>query len=280
LYAVISGQLAETPVIVTRPVLIDDYKAGTVKRKIYKAVDTLSLQLASRIVAVSQSGGQRLLRERNVSRDKIEVITNGVELKEFQPRGSFETEDPKEASRRIRVVGCGQLTKNKGWVDFIEVATEMSEASYQSFECIIVGDGPEREKLESIVEGENLGNIVTFVGFQTDVASWLKTADVFLTMSHREGLPMAVLEAMACGLPVVATDAGGTGELIKNGKTGYLLEVGDIRSAVCALRWLIRSPDRRRKMGEAARDTVEEEYSFEAMVSQYLNLYEYVANNQ
>jgi glycosyltransferase involved in cell wall biosynthesis len=126
------------------------------------------------------------------------------------------------------------------------------------------------------VAGLGLNDRVVFTGPREDVASVLSALDVFVLTSHTEGLPNAVMEAMAAGLPVVATRAGGTDELVEEAVTGHLVEPGDGPALSEKVAALLRDPDARLRMGQAGLRRIEREFSIERMVERTVALYDEV----
>jgi glycosyltransferase involved in cell wall biosynthesis len=139
---------------------------------------------------------------------------------------------------------------------------------------VIVGEGPERARLEAQAAHLGLAEQVHFVGHQQDVRPWLAAFDVCVLSSDWEGMSNAILEAMAAGLPVVATAVGGTPEVVVDGVTGFLVPPRDPQALADAILRLLRDPDLRRRMGEAGRAHVTEHFSVEQMVHKRERLYE------
>ena len=137
----------------------------------------------------------------------------------------------------------------------------------------IVGDGPLRGSLEGLSRELGIASRVAFFGEQTDIASYISTLDIAALVSEAEGCSNSILEAMALGKPVVATDVGGNRELVEQGKTGILVPLGDAETVANAILSLIREPETARMMGKLARDKVTTSFSVDTMVRQYETLY-------
>jgi glycosyltransferase involved in cell wall biosynthesis len=136
-----------------------------------------------------------------------------------------------------------------------------------------VGYGPQEQRLKEMAEKLGLGERVHFVGYQQDIWTWLAACDVFALSSDWEGMPNAVLEAMAAGLPVVATAVGGTPDVVVQGTTGLLVPPDDATALAAALDRLIHDPDLRRMMGAAGRQRVRARFSAQQMVERTQALY-------
>jgi glycosyltransferase involved in cell wall biosynthesis len=137
----------------------------------------------------------------------------------------------------------------------------------------VVGDGPSRQDLEALRSSLGLGGRVTFHGYHADVRPFLAAADVFLLSSVSEGISIALLEAMASGLPAIATDVGGNREVILEGQAGHLTPVGSAEALADAIVRIESDPDGRERMGQASRQRVEQEFSLQRVVARYEELY-------
>ena len=137
----------------------------------------------------------------------------------------------------------------------------------------IVGDGPDESLLRNMAKDLGIMENVAFKGRQEDIVSELMRTDIFVLPSLSEGMSNVLLEAMACGLPVVATSVGGNGDLITDGLNGILVPPKDSESLAIALVDLINNEDSTRRLGEEARKTVEINYSINRIVDAYVDLY-------
>jgi glycosyltransferase involved in cell wall biosynthesis len=144
---------------------------------------------------------------------------------------------------------------------------------YPDVRFVIVGGGPRRTELEALVRERGLETSVRFEGHREDVPALLRQADVFVLPSRSEAFPNGAMEAMAAGLPVVASAVGGLLDLVAHERTGLRLPPGDPEALAEALESLLRAPSRVDVMGTAARREVAERYSFERMVSAFEDMY-------
>ena len=143
----------------------------------------------------------------------------------------------------------------------------------QRLRLVIVGDGPVRPQVEALVDELGLREVVWLAGERSDVPALMQGMDVFVLPSLAEGISNTVLEAMASGLPVIASDVGGNPELVDAGVTGFLVPPADTEAWADAMRRLATG-DAAARMGQAARLRVEQEFSLDRMVGQYQALYE------
>jgi glycosyltransferase involved in cell wall biosynthesis len=145
---------------------------------------------------------------------------------------------------------------------------------------VIVGDGPERSKLEDQAYKLGIAEKVIFTGFMSHPSDYLGLMDVFLLSSDTEGTSMTLLEAMCMGVPIVATNAGGTPEIVLNELTGLVTPVGDTREFSNAIIRLMADPDHAAKLGQAGKHRFTERYSICSMAGVYLDLYKQEATGK
>jgi glycosyltransferase involved in cell wall biosynthesis len=138
----------------------------------------------------------------------------------------------------------------------------------------IAGSGPQRGKLDKLVEQTGMGEQVRFLGWVDDVRSVLSSWDVFVMPSLEEGFPIAALDAMAAGLPVVATSVGGVPELIEDGKSGWLVPPRDAEALASRLRPLLTNAELRHSLGAAGYARVRDHFSTSQMVERFTQLYD------
>lgn len=193
--------------------------------------------------------------------DRVEVIYNGIDP--FDQAGAVEDQPPK-------AVVVANLIHYKGHRDLIEALASMDR---RPIEVDLLGDGPERPALEAQVAEAGLTDVVRFQGQVADVAGWLREAQLAIHPAHEEGFPNAVLEAMASGLPVIATAVGGTVEIVHDGETGLLVPPSDPPALAAAIDRLAADPELRSRLGRAARQEILTRFSWERCVEAHEALY-------
>ena len=213
-----------------------------------RSVGRLLLAAAARVICVSEDVRTHV-RSLGIAPQKLAVVPNGVDLERFAPA-------PRSGDGAPVVVSVGRLIMNKGLLDLIEAAALLRDADV-AFELRLIGEGPQRAALEVAVQRHRLEERVRFLGRRDDVPELLGQSDVFVRPSLSEGMSLAVLEAMAAGLPVVASDVSGTRELIADGESGAIVPPGNPRRLASALRPLLEDHAGRRAMGQAARRRAE-----------------------
>jgi glycosyltransferase involved in cell wall biosynthesis len=189
------------------------------------------------------------------------VIPNGVDLAATTP-----AEGPNDPPR---VVWVGRLQAPKDPLTLVRALGRLKTP----FEADFVGDGPFRRAVELELERLGLGASVRVLGDRRDVGSLLARSDVFVLASRSEGLPLSILEAMAAGLPVVASRVGGVPELMVDGETGLLVPTGDPDLLAAAVGRLLDDATLRRRLGEAGRARVRERFDLDSVRRAHLDLY-------
>ena len=194
-----------------------------------------------------------------IPRRRISVVYNAGASVSAEPRIRHTRQ---AGDRPVVIASVGRLVTQKGHDVLLDAMVDLPRAV-----LVIAGDGPLRADLEARAEAAGIADRVRFLGHLSDVSTLLDDADVFALMSRNEGLPLAIVEAMAAGLPVVATRVGGTAELVKDGETGILVEPGDVGAGRAALRRLVEDPGLAAKMGRIGQQVAREHFSVEAMVT-------------
>jgi sugar transferase (PEP-CTERM/EpsH1 system associated) len=255
------------------PVVISSERTMGQEGHIRRWSNQLTAPLADRVTCVSKSVAGFAAQVIRIHPNKLLVIPNGISLEDFRPADPAEARDILGLSGATLVVGTvGRLQPVKG-IRFLLEAFARLAAEHADVLLLLVGDGPERAPLQSLAQQLGIAKIVRFLGDRPDVSRWLHTMDVFVLPSIWEGMPNAALEAMAVGLPVVATAAGGTPEVVVDGVTGLLVPPRDPDALARAAARLLRDSDLRRTMGKAGRARVEQHFSIEETVRRTEELY-------
>jgi glycosyltransferase involved in cell wall biosynthesis len=202
----------------------------------------------------------------------LQVIRNGVEL------GSFGSNARRTRHHdTVRVIMVGRLDAIKRHDLLLRALARLDDVP--RWQASIVGEGPEGDALRALAESLGLGARVTFLGQRDDVPALLAQADIFVLVSDSEGMSLSLAEAIASGLPVIATDVGNNSELVKDGWNGKLLARGDGAGLANALRVLVESDDQRAAFGANSRSLAGDALDLRRAMSSYLALYETGQNN-
>ncbi len=257
------GRLAGVPIIVCSE------RTMAMESEWRYRLNRWTIGLVDRVTTVSANVRDFCISHIGLPGDKLVVIYNGVELPEEPVASPQKTRIALDLPPYKLVVGAvNRLDSVKG-VAFLVQAFARVEGAH----LVVIGDGPERATLASLAENLGITNRVHWAGHRRNAAHLLPAFDLFVQPSLYEGLPNTTLEAMAVGLPVVATAVGGTPEAVVNGETGLLVPPRDPSALAQAITRLLQAPDLRRKMGQAGRERVVQLFSVERMVARTERLY-------
>ena len=273
LFASPIGWLCRVPVILETPHLREKWRRGWLKSRFL--VDRLAGRFVNCYIAVSQANARYLSEEKGLPREKIAVIHNGCDLRHFDPvrpapaglkeKLGFEDND-------LVLLVAARLEPQKGHRVLLAAMPAVLR-EFPSVRLICVGEGSLRSELEAQARALGLSESVRFVGYQANVPEWLALANFTVLPSFYEGLPLAAIESLAAGRPVVATNVDGTPEVVVDGKTGLTVRPGDARRLAEAICLLLREPELRQCLGRTGRKWVLERFSKERQVQQTQELY-------
>jgi glycosyltransferase involved in cell wall biosynthesis len=248
---------------------------GLEQRLPYWAVERLGNRLSAAVVANAEAVRQAAIRRDPGVAGRIQVIHNGVDLAKYGRRP-----DAGEVRREIGVgpddklvLMVANLIAYKGHHDAL-LAFAAARHADPGLRLVLAGAGPEESRLRRLAAELGLGPAVLFLGMRADVPRLMSAADVFLLASHEEGFPNAVLEAMASGLPIVATDVGGVREQLGDPACGVLVPARDPERLADGLGRVVREGPLRLGLGRAARVRAEAEFGWDVAVARYSELYE------
>jgi glycosyltransferase involved in cell wall biosynthesis len=196
---------------------------------------------------------------------KISVITNGVDLAAFP-------DPPRAADGPARAVSVARLSAVKDPVTLLQATRRVLDRE-PAFRLDLVGDGPLRSEVERLIETMRLGDAVCVHGSVDDVPAVLSGATFFVLASTSEGVSLTLLEAMAAGVPVVATCVGGNPEVVVHGETGVLVPPGAPEALADAMLWMLHQPRARERMARLARRRVEDRFDVRRTVDAYERMY-------
>jgi glycosyltransferase involved in cell wall biosynthesis len=212
-----------------------------------------------------------------VTADKLAVLPNGVDADAWRPDAAVRRALRLELNLEDEFLWftAGRLDAVKDYPTLLWAMVEVPESA----RLVIAGSGPLEADLLRLSTLLGLDSRVRFIGFDRDVMRWMQTADGFVLSSRWEGLPMGLLEAAACALPAVATDVPGTREVIVDGETGWLAPTGDaVALGEAMTRMMQTPPEKRRTMGQRARQNVIDRFSLNAVLDQWETQYRELLN--
>lgn len=230
-----------------------------------RAVERIGAAAVDRFVFCSPAAAATA-RRLKYPLEHLDLVENGIALA-GRARASLDGQPP-------RIGAVGRLDPVKGHVHLVE-AVRLLRAQGRRVRAVIYGEGPERTRLEARIAAAGLEGVIELPGQVADVPARLAGLDVFVQPSLSEALPLAVLEAMAAGLPVVVTDQGGAAELVRQGAGGAVARAGDPSSLAEALAGVLDQPlAARRAAGEAGHALVHARYGLATTAARYLTVYE------
>lgn len=236
----------------------------------------LLLSRRDRVAVVGEAVRRAVITNEGIPAKRVGVIYNGIDLDAFAKK----RQDRDETRRELGVEPSDFVVIQVARLDYLKDhltavrALERVAAQRSAVRLVLVGEGPEREKIEEEIRKRQLHSQVRLLGLRTDVARLVAAADVFLLTSISEGIPLTLIEAMAAGLPVVSTRVGGVDEVVEEGSTGLLAPSRDDAALAEHLSRLADDREQRVRMGELGRQRARQMFSESQMHESYLRLYE------
>ncbi len=242
------------------------------KKQIYKLAYLATLPFCDSIVTVSKANKERLILKHGVSEEKIHVIYNTVGFEERHDKTDVDLRDVYNIKTDEIIIGtiC-QMSRQKGLPYLVEALVPIC-ASF-NVKIIIAGDGQSRRDIAQLVKEKGLSEEIIMPGYVHNVSDHLKLFDMYVMPSIYEGFPIALVEALSCSLPVIATDIDGCREAIVNEKTGLLVPKRDPKSLENAISRLIQDVPLRERMGNAAGISYKERFHPEIIFQQYVEFF-------
>jgi len=268
LLARIVRPLAPFPVLVCTAHSIDE--GGRLREVLYRLTDPF----CDLTTQVSQAGLERYVHVGAVPRHKICYIPNGVDTERFKPN----LEDRLKVRKELGVEGfvwlaVGRFDPPKDYPNMLQAFARVVHKHLNTM-LLIAGDGPLRKTMENMTRELGVEKHVKFLGIRRDIPQLMNAADAYVMSSEWEGMPMVLLEASACGLPIVATNVGGNAEIVLDGQTGFLVPPKSQEALSQAMLRMMDLPEEvREKMGEQARKHIESNFSLDRIVDCWEALY-------
>ena len=252
---------------------VDESRATLWKRDVIRL---LVYRLASKVVVVSHELQTLLQRKYLLTADRLIRIPNGIDTSHYAPN----SEERRQVRKKLGFTDVNMVVGFSGRLDPIKnfdlLLHIFSSCAHKNphVRLLIVGDGPEKKRLETLCHDKDIYHSVVFTGQQEHVLPYLRAMDVFLLTSVREQMPMTILEAMAVGVPVIATRVGEIPHMIDDGINGFVHCLDDPVEVFVQPLLALLSPAYRKRMGEAARQKIMDTFQQETMMQQYLAMIE------
>lgn len=269
-YLTLAARIAGIPIICTVHGK-NYYPHKFYRREAYRQV----ARYANKFVAVSEDLKLFLVESLGIQSELIDVVHNGINTNDFDA-SRHDRNEIRQAMEithdQFVIIVVAALFEMKGHKDLVESIRRTPHLQH-ALKVIFVGDGPYREELKRQVIEAGIEHIICFAGFRDDIPQLLSASDLFVLPSYSEGLPVSVLEAMSCGLPVVATDVGGMREIIKDGNNGILVPSQNPSLLSKAIELCRENKSLSEAIGIAGRNYVIEKFSMKCMLDRYHDMY-------
>ncbi|MGI0116723.1 TIGR03088 family PEP-CTERM/XrtA system glycosyltransferase [Zooshikella sp. RANM57] len=255
--------------------------AGSNKK--YQWLRRLMNPFVKHYIALSSESRDYLINSVGVAANKVAHIYNGVDTDKFSPQTPLASDVPESFTQpgQLIIGTVGRLAKIKHQQSLLSAFIELKKDSTvaDTIKLVLVGDGPEKAHLQSMAEKAGVASSVWFAGVRQDIPQLMRRFAIFVLPSLAEGISNTILEAMASGLPVVATDVGGNSELIQHQQNGMIVPVDNVAALAEAIHQYLKDTERRKQHGLAARQHVVETFSMDAMVNRYTSIYDQLQPN-
>ena len=246
---------------------------GLLSKKLFLWLEKLTASRKHKIICVSENDRNLWIKHRAAPPEKITVIHNGLNWQNLNFLPQEEVRKELNLPLKAKILGCvANFYPEKGLRYLVETAQILNQAGeFKNLVWALMGDGQERKLLENLIKKYRLENFL-LLGRKSNPSQYLKAFDVFVLPSLKEGLPYAILEAMAAGLPIVASRAGGIPEMIANGQNGFLVEPKDTKALAQKITEILRDPSLAQKFSENSQKKLAE-FSLPLMVDKTEQIY-------
>lgn len=255
------------------------YEKGIIRGHIMDFVMPKILTSMDAVVCVSESAAEELIR-RGVRPERVRIVHNGIDTKRFHPEERLNRErflaehfplyTPGAAC--ILIGSAGNLRRIKGYDDLVEALPQIL-ALMPNARFVVWGDGPERDRLIAKADKLNVRHAINFCGYDDAMEGRLPLLDLYVQPSRTESFGMAAAEAMACGVPVLVSDAGGLKYLVEHGVSGEVFAAGDVAAFANQVVGLAEDGEKRARLGQAGRQRIEEHFSQEKLENEMRKIY-------
>ena len=272
----IAGKLAGVPVVIWSIHGFASHEGqNRFKKYFFLLIEKLLDKFTDHYVAVSEALKKEGIQNRILTSNKITVIHNGIELRNYNKNFNV-IQKKKELGIEMSRTIIGTVTRfepQKAIHDFL-VSVSYVKKTYPDIKVVIAGDGPLRREIEKLINDLKLNDNITLLGWRNDVPEILAVLDIFCQSSLWEGCPMVLLEAMAVGKPIIATNVGGVKEIVEDDNTGILVPPADPKAMGDAIVKLMNNKEKTMKMGMNGRRRAESFFNVDLMLIKYERLYQ------
>lgn len=273
-FGLLGARMSGKPVVTT----VHGWIANDNKGKAFVFADKFLLRFFDYIVAVSQRTAN-LLEKALIRPKKINVIHNALKIDTYRlNRGDNRFRKEIGVSPETTLIAnIGRLSPEKGQLEFLQ-AGKLILRKYPTVRLVLIGIGPDQDKLRSFVDENQMGSAVTFAGFRKDMVCTYNSIDLVVQSSFTEGMPNVVLESLLMEVPVIATDVGGTAEIVTDGVTGILIKPRDIPELARKVESFLEEPERFRNMAKRGRTTIQNNFDHSTRAQKLAHVYSSMLN--
>jgi len=240
---------------------------GALLKRVLLIFEKIAYKNADIVVFLSEGEKEQFEKKLGFLPKRFEIIPTGVQIHGVSAEGDKRIREEFGLGADITLTTVGRLIGVKG----IDILIQALEGVGGEFRVLIVGDGPERERLERLAETSEMADKIIFTGWRDDIPEILGATDIFVLASHSEGLPVALLEAMAAGKACIVTDIGLP---VKDREDAMVVRPGDVEELRNAIEELLENRELRQELGEEARKKAAHEFSWETAVEKYIKIFE------
>ena len=269
LFGILCSKISKRPVIAT----VHGWIANDRKGRIYTWLDKLILRLCNHIISVSRRTA-KIVTDSGISSDKVIVINNALRIENYICNKSDKSirSELGVSEDAILIANIGRLSPEKGQLEFLKAGTELLK-KYKEVKLLLVGIGADQKMLEEYVSSQGIKGEVFFLGFRKDMVNIYNNINLVVQSSYTEGMPNVILESMLMQVPVIATNVGGTSEIIEHGKTGILIEAGDIDKLAESMQDFISQRDFYESIVSEGEMVIKNHFSHDQRVKKLSDLY-------
>lgn len=248
------------------------------QRRVFHAMEWLGGRCSHQVICLHEEDARICHEQLGLPADKVVVLANGIDVDKFRPLAEGESREALRRSLdlpedRQLILMVGRLWKQKNPGCLVEAYRRLWATGDPGADLVLVGDGELQPELAKVVQQAGLTEHVHFLGWRTDTPALLRASDIFVLPSRWEGMPLAILEAMGSGLPVVVSDIPGNRHLVNDGAQGLLFPTEDDQALAASLHRLLDAPVLCRHLGRAGRQKVAAEHDVQHRVAQMSALY-------
>jgi glycosyltransferase involved in cell wall biosynthesis len=233
----------------------------------------------TKIIAISEAVKEAMVDRHDASADQIQVIPNGITAPSVTPEQVETVRQELQLTETSKLIVCAARLELEKDIPSLISAMQMVHEKYPQTVCVIAGSGALKDDLTQQINDLGLSKIIHLLGFRTDVHALIAAADIFVLPSLAEPFGLVILEAMALGKPVMATDAGGPKEIVKNNETGFLVTPKSPDDLANAMLKLLSDPKISTAMGDAGKKRFHDIYTVQRMARDVLHMYNCQALN-